>query len=93
MGEKTAVYGIFLHHTRQLLLSGITHAPLILSYEIIFLQRYCGVIARSSVHGTVLQNLMDRTKSDVRDLRFRFSWDPSLQQNDIWTFDGSVHGN
>ena len=36
MGAKTAVYGIFLHHTRQLLLSGFTHTPLILSYEIIF---------------------------------------------------------
>ena len=41
------MYGIFLHHTRQLLLSGITHAPLILSYEIIF---YKGTVASLPDH-------------------------------------------
>ena len=46
--KKASVYGIILHHTRKLLLSGITHTPLILSInllEIIVYMMYCGIVA------------------------------------------------
>lgn len=77
---KTAVYGILLHHTRQLLLSGFTHTPLILSYEIIF---YKGTAASLPDHlftGLSSRMLWIELRSNVRNLRFSFSWDPSLQR-------------
>ena len=78
--QKTAVYGILHHHTRQLLLGGFNHAPLILSYEIIV---YKGTAASLPVHlftGLSSRIMWIELRSNVRNLRFSFSWDPSLQR-------------
>ena len=91
--QKTAVYGILHHHTRQLLLGGFNHAPLILSYEIII---YKGTAASLPDHlftGLSSRIMWIELNQMCGISAFVFHGTQASNANDFWTIDGSVHGN
>ena len=75
---KTAVHGILLHHTRQLLLSGFTHAPLILSYEIIFYKHTAASLPDYLFAGRSSRINMGIIPIQSAASPLKFSWDSCL---------------